>query len=137
MRAPEPRFGTFDELVAGLDPEVERIARRLRTLIVKVHPAVVEIVRLGDHAASYGVGPRKMSEAYVYIMPKRGYVNLGCYHGVALTDPARLLEGTGKRLRHVKVRSRTDATQPALRQLVKAALAERRKALGPGQASPR
>lgn len=121
------KFGTFDDLVAGLDPEIARIARDLRTLILKVHPGAVEVVRLGDRAASYGVGPKKMSEAYVYIIPQERYVNLGCYHGASLADPAGLLEGAGKRLRHVKVRSSKEVTRPALRQLIKAALAERRK----------
>jgi hypothetical protein len=37
-------------------------------------------------------------------MPMRGYVNLGFYQGALLVDPKRLLEGTGKGLRHVKIR---------------------------------
>ncbi|MBI3732666.1 MAG: hypothetical protein HY259_04310 [Chloroflexi bacterium] len=106
MGASETRFGTFDELVAGLDPEVERIARQLRTLILSVHRDAVEVVRLGDGAASFGVGRKKMSEAYVYIMPQAGYVNLGFYHGVSLADPAGLMEGTGKGLRHAALGQR-------------------------------
>jgi hypothetical protein len=39
----------------------------------------VETVRLGDNAATDGVGPKNMTEGYAYIMPMRGYVNLGCY----------------------------------------------------------
>lgn len=48
MSLSKTEFGTFDDLVAGLDPEIERIARRLRTLILDVHPDAVEVVRLGD-----------------------------------------------------------------------------------------
>ena len=33
----------------------------------------------------------------------RGYINLGFYQGAVLADPERLLEGTGKGLRHVKI----------------------------------
>ncbi|WP_396202208.1 hypothetical protein [Gemmatimonas sp.] len=47
----------------------------------------VETVRLGDNAATDGVGPKKMTEGYAYIMPLRGYVNLGCYQG-GLLDAA-------------------------------------------------
>lgn len=130
MSSSETKFGTFDELIAGLDPEIEGIARHLRTLILNVHPDAVEVVRLGDRAASYGVGPKKMSEAYAYIMPQEGYVNLGFYNGVSLADPEWLMEGTGKRLRHVKVRSKEEAGRPALRRLIEGALAERREALG-------
>lgn len=130
MSPSETRFATFDELIAGFDPEIMSISRNLRTLILKIHPEVVEVVRLGDGAASYGIGPKKMSEAYSYIMPKESYVNLGLYYGVSLVDPAGIIEGTGKNLRHVKVRSIRDVTKPALGELIKAALAERRKALG-------
>ena len=130
MSHSETKFGTFDELIASFDPEIMSISRNLRTLILKIHPAVVEVVRLGDGAASYGIGPKKMSEAYSYIMPKENYVNLGFYYGASLADPAGLIEGTGKNLRHVKVHSMKEVTMPAISKLIKAALTERRKVFG-------
>jgi hypothetical protein len=130
MSPSETKFGTFESLVAGLEPHVEGIARLLRGLILDLHPDAVEVVRLGDNTASYGVGPKKMSEAYSYIMPQKGYVNLGFYHGASLVDPEGLLEGTGKRLRHVKLRSVEETAQTALRQLIEKALADRREAPG-------
>ena len=128
MSISETAFSTFEEIVSGLDPEIERITRSLRRLILEIHPEAIEVVRLGDGAASFGVGPKKMSEAHTYIMPRAGYVNLGFYHGVSLTDPEGLLEGTGKRLRHVKVYSLNDIERPELRRLLEAALANRKKA---------
>ena len=127
------RLGTFDDLLGGMPPEaaphVAPTARALRAVILDGHPEAVEVVRLGDRAASYGLGPKKMSEAYAYVSPQRDYVNLGFFQGADLPDPEGLLEGTGKRLRHVKVRSVEEAAQPAVRDLVEAALAERRAAL--------
>jgi hypothetical protein len=35
------------------------------------------------------------------------HVNVGFFHGAALPDPARLLQGTGNFMRHVKLRSGT------------------------------
>ena len=124
------RFGTFDELMDIAEPEMRPIARRLRQIVVGVDPDTVEVVRLGDRAATYGVGPKKMSEGYAYIMPYKNWVNLGFYMGAILPDPGGLLEGTGKKLRHVKVRSVEDADQPEIRLLIEEALAERRLALG-------
>jgi len=123
---PRAAQGTFAELLAGVDPDLAAIARRLRAVIRAVDVNTVETVRLGDNAATYGVGPKKMTDGYAYIMPMRGYVNLGFYQGALLADPKRLLEGTGKGLRHLKIRSRTDADRPAVRSLVAAALALRR-----------
>ena len=124
---PKAAKGTFDELLAGVEPDLAAIARRLRAIIRAVDVSTVETVRLGDNAATYGVGPRKMSDGYAYIMPMRGYINLGFYQGALLADPQRLLEGTGKGLRHVKIRSVAEANRPPIRALVGAALARRRK----------
>ena len=71
-----------------------------------------------------------MSEGYVYILPHTAWINLGFYKGTDLPDPKGLLEGTGARMRHVKIRTAKEAEQPAVRALIKAALAERKKALG-------
>ena len=124
---PKAAQGTFNELLAGVEPGLAAIARRLRAMIRAVDAKTVETVRLGDNAATYGVGPKKMTDGYAYIMPMRGYVNLGFYQGALLADPERLLEGTGKALRHVKVRSLADANRASVRALVAAALARRRR----------
>jgi hypothetical protein len=124
------KFGTFAELMGIAEPGMRPLARRLREIVVEVDPDTVEIVRLGDRAATYGVGPKKMSEGYAYILPHKNWVNLGFYMGAALPDPAGLLEGAGKKLRHVKVRSIEDAERPEIRVLVEEALAQRKQALG-------
>ena len=102
----------------------------MRELIIAVDPDCVEVVRLGDRAATFGIGPKKMSEGYAYILPHEKWVNLGFYKGAGLPDPAGMLEGTGARMRHVKIRSVKDAKKPAVRALVEAAISERKQALG-------
>jgi hypothetical protein len=128
------RLGTFDDLLNELGPNtashVVPVARALREVIFDDFPGAVEVVRLGDGAASYGVGHKKMSEAHVYVMPKGEYVNLGFYHGSEVADPEGLLEGTGKKMRHVKITSVEMARSPAIRALIADALAKRRSALG-------
>jgi hypothetical protein len=125
----ETRFGTFDELLAESDPGMRPTAVRLREIVLAVDPDAVEVVRLGDRAATYGVGPRKMIEDYCYVLPYAKWVNLGFFQGATLPDPDRLLEGTGARMRHVKVRSADEAVAPAVRHLIRAAVEERRTAL--------
>ena len=127
---PKAARGTFDELLAGVEPDHAAIARRLRAIIREVDKGTVETVRLGDNAATYGVGPKKMTDGYAYIMPMGGYINLGFYQGAVLADSERLLEGTGKGLRHIKIRSLADANRPAVRALVATALARRRRSRG-------
>ncbi len=59
-----------------------------------------------------------MSEGYSYILPHGSWVNLGFYKGVDLDDPDALLEGTGAKMRHVKIRSIDDADRPAVEALI-------------------
>ena len=51
-------------------------------------------------------------------------VNVGFFHGAALPDPARLLQGIGKFMRHVKLRPGTDTDAAALSRLIDAAYAD-------------
>ncbi len=126
----ETRLGTFEELMDETAVVMQPISRRLREIVLEIDPDAVEVVRLGDRAATYGIGPKKNSEAYVYILPHKGWVNLGFLHAADLPDPAGLLEGSGKNMRHIKTRSEADAERPAVRRLIKEALAERQQALG-------
>jgi hypothetical protein len=66
-----------------------------------------------------------MTEHYAYIGVQGSHVNLGFYHGASLPDPAQLLEGTGKELRHVKLRSVADSERPAIAALLREAIADR------------
>lgn len=50
------------------------------------------------------------------------HVGIEFWRGTMLEDPAGLLEGTGKNLRHVKVRTAAEARAPALRALIRAAV---------------
>jgi hypothetical protein len=123
----ETKFGTFEDLL-GITPEgLETIVIALQQLILEVDPDTCEVVRLGDRAATYGVGPKKMKEGYAYVQPHKSWVNLGFYKGANLDDPNGLLEGAGKLLRHIKIRSLEDINQPGIRALIKQALEERQK----------
>ena len=59
--------------------------------------------------------------AFGYVNAFKDHVNVGFFFGALLKDPARLLEGTGKRGRHVKLRPGCEVDSAALAQLVDAA----------------
>ena len=124
------RLGRFDDLVRLSNEPLIPVVERLRAVILEIHPDACEVVRLGDRAATYGCGPRKMIDGYAYVMPFKSWVNLGFYRGTSLTDPEKLLEGTGARMRHVKMRTVEDVERPGVRGLIRGACAERQAALG-------
>jgi hypothetical protein len=53
-----------------------------------------------------------------YVNVFTSHVNVGFFHGAALPDPARLLQGDGKFMRHVKLRPATAANARALSRLI-------------------
>ncbi len=59
--------------------------------------------------------------AFAYVAAFSAHVNVGFFFGAALADPAGLLEGAGKRMRHVKVRWGQAVYAPALSDLIAAA----------------
>lgn len=62
--------------------------------------------------------------AFAYVGVYSKHVNVGLFNGAALPDPAGLLEGRGKRGRHVKLRPGEDVDEAALGALIDAAYAD-------------
>ncbi len=117
---------TFDEIIAGAPAELHVIVFTLRALISSLDKSLVEIVWPRQKIASYGVGPKKMSQHYAYIAIHSSHINLGFYHGASLTDPSSQLKGTGKKLRHIQLRDEKTARSSEIKKLLKQAIAERR-----------
>jgi hypothetical protein len=62
--------------------------------------------------------------AFGYVNVFTSHVNVGFFQGASLPDPARLLQGTGKFMRHVKLKLGTAANAAALRRLIDAAYSD-------------
>ncbi|MEI2607639.1 MAG: DUF1801 domain-containing protein [Candidatus Promineifilaceae bacterium] len=122
-------YGSFEDAMSGANDLVKAIADQLRQLILEVYPEAIELPWPKQHIASYGVGPKKMTEHFCYIGVQRHYVNLGFYYGAQLSDPEQLLEGTGNNLRHIKIKTVDDVDRPAIRQMIEQSLAERQQTL--------
>jgi hypothetical protein len=58
---------------------------------------------------------------FAYVGVFKDHVNVGFFHGASLADPAGLLEGTGKSMRHVKLRPGVAFNEKALEVLIAAA----------------
>jgi hypothetical protein len=67
--------------------------------------------------------------AFAYVDAFTAHVDVGFFHGAALADPARLLEGTGRFMRHVKLRPGRDVDAAALMALIEAAYNDVRQRL--------
>lgn len=73
---------------------------------------VRELLHDGCPVACFGDAP------FGYVNVFTSHVNVGFFRGAALADPARLLEGSGKLMRHVKLRPGTATNCAALNRLI-------------------
>ncbi len=117
--------GQFQDVLALAKPELRPVCEALRRLVASLHGGFVEVVWPNHGIASYGVGPKKMTQHYAFIGVQNSQINLGFYHGATLRDPDGLLEGSGKKLRHVKVRDVAATKTTALVALLRQAIADR------------
>jgi len=62
--------------------------------------------------------------AFGYVNAFKAHVNVGFFRGAEIADPENLLEGTGKLMRHVKLRPECDVDTTALTTLIKTAYAD-------------
>ena len=67
--------------------------------------------------------------AFAYVDAFTAHVNVGFFRGAELADPNGLLEGTGKFMRHVKLRPARDVDAAAMRKLVETAYTDMRSRL--------
>jgi hypothetical protein len=111
---------TFDQLLGAYPSEVQTLALRARQLICEQLPAVEETVDRSGPYISYGYGSGYAAMICTLILSRSG-VKLGVVGGAALADPRGLLKGSGKRHRHVVLKTVSDLGQPGLKQLLRSA----------------
>lgn len=100
--------------IEGCDPPVREIVEGLRDLVLDVAPDLKESVKWGQPCYA-GRGN------VCYISADRDHAKLGFFQGGLLPDPQGRLEGTGAKMRHVKVRA-SGEIDGALRVLVREAV---------------
>lgn len=110
-----------EKLLGNYNREVREVALKVCDVIRGVAPDAKEKVYTGWRIIAFSYGPG-MKGQFCAIGPHRAHVNVYFMRGTELVDPGNLLEGTGKKMRHVKVRTTTDAQGKGLKGLIKAAV---------------
>ena len=105
-----------EDFFGSYEPEVEEIARGLRSLVLRLVPKAEEKLLRAWKTVAYG-----RTQKFCAISPHKSWVNLQFHSGSSLKDPADLLEGTGKSMRHVKVSGPRDVKRQALSKLIREA----------------
>jgi hypothetical protein len=116
-----PKFASWDENLASHTPDVQAAARALEATIRGELPDVVVQYDPGNGLLAFGRS-MKMRDLLFALIPHAGWVNLQLADGAVLPNPDGLIEGTGKRIRHMKVRSAKAAADERVRAAIRGQL---------------
>ena len=112
------RDSAIDVWLNAQPPELRAIATRWFLHMRHCGEDVRELMHDGCPVACIGDVP------FGYVNAFKAHVNVGFFLGAELTDPAGLLQGSGRRMRHVKVKPGDELNVPALSALIDAAYAD-------------
>ena len=91
----------IDAFIDQASPGVRPVLKELRELVQQELPEAKEEIKWGRPVYS-------LNHIVCYLAAAGDHANLGFYRGIELEDPEGLLEGDGKKLRHIKVYNREE-----------------------------
>jgi hypothetical protein len=118
----------IDAWFRGSSPELGLMAQAWVNQMRKCGPDVRELMHDGCPVACIE------DVAFGYVNVFTAHINVGFYLGSSLDDPADLLEGSGKRMRHVKLRPGVDRDGEALARLIEDAYMDLKRRMADGAA---
>lgn len=102
----------IDAYVQQRNPALKDVVTAVRRLVKQTVSAAAEAIN------PWGIPVFELNGTLCFLMVGRQHVSLGFARGTSLSDPAGLLEGTGKNIRHVKLKKAEQANHPNLRNLL-------------------
>ncbi|NVN94932.1 MAG: DUF1801 domain-containing protein [Bacteroidetes bacterium] len=111
----------IDAFLSQYDEEVYNNAIILRELLLASLPKITEQIDLTAKMIAYCYG-QKYSELICVIIPSKKGLKLGFNRGVQLADPDKLLEGTGRISRYIKIKSEAQIKSITIKKLIETAL---------------
>jgi len=109
------------DLLKPYSPEVQKLALATRAFFLRLLPKATEMVDTKSKVIGFGFGSG-YNDMICSLMPAKNWVTLGIGWGAELPDPQRLLEGSGRVHRHVKLKTESDLRNPVLQAILKAGL---------------
>lgn len=118
------------ELIGKYTPELARAFTASRRKMRALVPRGYELVYDNYNALGIGYGPgQRASDVILSIVAYPRWITLFFMYGANLIDPGSLLDGTGKRIRSIRLQSLDDLDRRDVKQLISQALAPHTEAL--------
>ena len=113
----------LDAFIDKFTPEVAALTRNLIEKMKRRVPGATIMVYDNYNALAIGFGPTdKAGQAVLSLAVMPRWVTLCFLHGVGLPDPHRILNGSGSRVRHVRLHTPEAFDDPQVQDLIEAAL---------------
>ena len=116
----DPAIGAWMQRNSG---ELGALARRWFDVMRDCGDDVREVLHDGHPTACIA------DAAFAYVDAFKAHVNVGFFGGAGLADPAGLLEGSGKYMRHVKLRPEAPVDSAALTELIRSSYRDMKRLL--------
>lgn len=94
----------------------------LRQYVLKLYPEANELLYHTHALTSVYTISEKLSDGFCMIPIYTNHLNLGFHKGTLLDDPQSLLQGTGKLIRHIPVKTTSDYTNKHVKTLIQTAI---------------
>ncbi|HEY1577739.1 MAG TPA: DUF1801 domain-containing protein [Terracidiphilus sp.] len=105
------------------DPHVSSLALALREIVMEEAPEAIESLVNGYAVAvGFSFTGKPMKDGFCHVVTYKNHVNLGFNRGASLADPEGALEGSGKSIRHIRIRNFDDLDRPLVRRFLRAAI---------------
>jgi hypothetical protein len=111
----EPKIQRF---LTALPDYKHELAMKVRDVILAASTAVTEDIKWRQLTFISG----KTNLAFIYTYAGVDYINLGFMQATSLNDSKKLFEGTGKGMRHIKIRTNKDIPAAQIKKWVKEAV---------------
>jgi hypothetical protein len=107
------KYNTIDEYIKDQDKDKGAIVKELVSIVNKAAPKENSGIKWAQPVFWNDDGP------FCFIKAHKNHVNIGFWRGVQLKDPKELLEGTGEKMRHIKITNKQDIDKSAITDFVK------------------
>lgn len=105
------RIAEVDSYIAAAPAAHQNTLTSLRDLIFEAVPDTKESFKWSQPVYT-------TKKDYLYLKANKGHVNLGFFNFEKIQNPAYPLEGTGKRMRHIKIKDMADFDREAVKDMI-------------------
>jgi hypothetical protein len=106
------KYKTIDEYTKDQDNDKGAIVKELVTIVKKAAPSGEDGIKWSQPVFWDDNGP------FCFIKAHKDHVNIGFWRGAQMKDPKGLLEGTGEKMRHIKITTTQDIDEGAITDFV-------------------